>query len=162
MFIGTCGSIFDSKCTSVISGQRFGLQSTLRVCKTCLNILNARQGFSDSEESNDDRVLPTSIFQPYHKKIGASGSKSDQNTTQPDNDDSTTSDMNNPIPAETPMMAIPALRRTGDSANHRSAVLEIEPNHSLSRPSSSRSLKSLSSGRPQSSHRRYHSRHNFS
>src|SRR5438045_9402361 len=121
MFIGTCGSIFDSKCTSVISGQRFGLQSTLRVCKTCLNILNARRDFSDSEESNDDRVLPTSIFQP--KKFDASESKSDQSITQLDNDDSTASDMNTSIHAETPTMAIQALRRTGSSSNRPSAVL---------------------------------------
>ncbi|KAJ9151812.1 1-phosphatidylinositol-3-phosphate 5-kinase FAB1 [Pleurostoma richardsiae] len=38
----TCGCIFDSKCTSIISGQKFGVPGSLRVCKTCLDIINRR------------------------------------------------------------------------------------------------------------------------
>ncbi|GAO13747.1 hypothetical protein UVI_02018440 [Ustilaginoidea virens] len=60
-------------------------------------------------------------------------------------------------------MAIPATRRVRDSANRTSAVLEIDAPQ-LSRPSSSRSLRSLTtSGRPQSSagHKRHHSKHGF-
>ncbi|EHK96775.1 putative 1-phosphatidylinositol-3-phosphate 5-kinase fab1 [Glarea lozoyensis 74030] len=66
----------------------------------------------------------------------------------------------NPVP--TPMMAIPATRRIGDSANRRSAVLEIDAPQ-LSRPSSSKSLRALSvAGRPLSAgHKRHSSKHNF-
>ncbi|TVY73341.1 1-phosphatidylinositol 3-phosphate 5-kinase fab1 [Lachnellula suecica] len=65
-------------------------------------------------------------------------------------------------PLPTPMMAIPATRRIGESANRRSAILEIDAPQ-LTRPSSARSLKSLSAlGRPpSSSHKRHQSKHNF-
>ncbi|KAG9234929.1 putative 1-phosphatidylinositol-3-phosphate 5-kinase fab1, partial [Amylocarpus encephaloides] len=66
-------------------------------------------------------------------------------------------------PLPTPMMAIPATRRIGDSTNRRSAVLEIDAPQ-LSRPGSSRSLKALSTSAtrpPSSSHKRHQSKHNF-
>ena len=46
----TCGCIFDSKCTSIVSGQRFGVQGSLRVCKTCLDIINRRHDSSGSDD----------------------------------------------------------------------------------------------------------------
>ncbi len=65
-------------------------------------------------------------------------------------------DLDDSRSATTPMMAIPATRRVGDTNRH-SAILEIDAPQ-LSRPSSSRSLKSLAGQRPQSSgHRRHHS-----
>ena len=65
-------------------------------------------------------------------------------------------------PVSTPMMAIPATRRVRDSHNRASAILEIEAPQ-LSRPGSSRSLRSLATGRPSSSagHKRHHSKHGF-
>lgn len=155
----TCGCIFDSKCTSIISGQRFGVQGTLRVCKTCLDIINRRHDSSGSDDSGDESALPT-FFQNQQAKFDSSHkvkATEDTNHNEPekagDNDKSTFA---------TPMMAIPATRRIGNSANGQSLVLNIETPQ-LSRPSSSRSLKSVSnSGRPvSSSHKRHQSKHNF-
>lgn len=160
----TCGCIFDSKCTSIISGQRFGVQGSLRVCKTCLDIINRRHDSSGSEESGDDEALSASFFHPHHPKIqtsedalaDAAHGNSPATKGGPCGD-------GDGRPFATPMMAIPATRRVGDSANRRSAVLEIDaPQLSISRPGSSRSLKSLSTSRPASSgHRRLHSKHNL-
>lgn len=56
-------------------------------------------------------------------------------------------------------MAIPATRRAAGEL-HRKAVLEIDAERTLLRPSSSRSLKSSMGNRPYTSgHRRYNSRH---
>ncbi|KAL8370517.1 hypothetical protein RB595_000747 [Gaeumannomyces hyphopodioides] len=146
----TCGCIFDSKCTSTISGQKFGVAGTLRVCKTCLDIINRRYD-SGSDDSGDDSYLPT-IFRSGVSNGPQTGSKprADDEASiferNEEGDDSRS--------AMTPMMAIPT-RRIGDSK-----VLEIDAPQ-LSRPSSSRSLKSLA-GRPMSSgHRRTHSKSNF-
>jgi len=157
----TCGCIFDSKCTSIISGERFGVQGTLRVCKTCLDIINRRYDSSGSDESADDTVLPTSFFHPQQSK-GNFLNLNQSVVTQDEGEgsiDGTNGDSARPL--TTPMMAIPATRRVGESTNRRSAVLEIDVPQ-LSRPSSARSLKSLSTGRPPSSgHRRHQSKHNF-
>ena len=56
-------------------------------------------------------------------------------------------------------MDIPATRRVGDESNRRSAILEIDAERRLVRPSSSRSLKSSNGARPHSAgHKRHHSR----
>jgi 1-phosphatidylinositol-3-phosphate 5-kinase len=155
----TCGCIFDSKCTSIISGERFRVQSSLRVCKTCLHIINRRHDSSGSDESADDAVMPTSFFQSQQVK----SELHNQNlvdSTQTDTDKHVEGESSIQLMA-TPMMAIPATRRIGESTNRRSAVLEIDASQ-LSRPSSARSLKSMSNGRPpSSSHRRHQSKHNF-
>ncbi|RDW73303.1 hypothetical protein BP6252_07210 [Coleophoma cylindrospora] len=159
----TCGCIFDSKCTSIISGQRFGVQGSLRVCKTCLNIINKRHDSSDSD-SDDDSALPT-FFQSQQAKFDSSTANKaesvDTVSSQAIEQDKT-GDSDKSRPLATPMMAIPATRRIGDSSNRRSAILEIDAPQ-LSRPSSARSLKALSAaGRPPSSgHRRHQSKHNF-
>ncbi|KAI0437647.1 hypothetical protein F4803DRAFT_141075 [Xylaria telfairii] len=155
----TCGCIFDSRCTSIISGQPFGVQGTLRVCKTCLGIIVQRQDGNLSDESADDTYLPA-IFRPNQPRIvlpsppvrhGREEVSSER--TDDNNDDSRS--------MTTPMMAIPATKRLGESSNRNSAVLEIDTPQ-LSRPSSSRSLRSINSGRPQSSgHRRQLSKHNL-
>ncbi len=157
----TCGCIFDSKCTSIISGQRFGVQGSLRVCKTCLDIINRRHDSSGSDDSADDSVLPT-FFQTQQAKYEASSrTDSADGTNHGVHEDQVVgNDLSRPL--ATPMMAIPATRRIGESTNRRSAILEIDAPQ-LSRPSSSRSLKALSAvGRPPSSgHKRHHSKHNF-
>ncbi|KAI8963609.1 hypothetical protein F5Y11DRAFT_364944 [Daldinia sp. FL1419] len=155
----TCGCIFDSGCTSIISGQRFGVQGTLRVCKPCLGIILQRQDGAASDDSADDSFLPA-IFRGNQSKRGYSP------FSKVDRDDASISERTDDLDDDrrsltAPMMAIPAARRIGDSSNRNSAVLEIGTPQ-LSRPSSSRSLKSTTSGRPQSSsHRRHHSKHNI-
>ncbi|KAL2023649.1 hypothetical protein VTK56DRAFT_1806 [Thermocarpiscus australiensis] len=152
----TCGCIFDSKCTSTISGQKFGVQGSLRVCKTCLNVINRRYD-SGSDDSADESYLPA-IFRASQAKATAASVKqrADDETSISERTEQTDDTRS----AITPMMTIPATRRVGDSHRH-SAVLEIDMPQ-LSRPGSSRSLRSLSTGRPQSSgHRRHHSKHNL-
>jgi 1-phosphatidylinositol-3-phosphate 5-kinase len=153
----TCGCIFDSKCTSSISGQKFGVQGTLRVCKTCLNVINRRYD-SGSDDSADESYLPA-IFranQPVKGSPASARPRMDDETSISERTEQAEDTRN----AITPMMAIPATRRMGDNNRH-SAVLEIDMPQ-LSRPGSSRSLKSLSANRPQSSgHRRHHSKHNL-
>jgi 1-phosphatidylinositol-3-phosphate 5-kinase len=62
----------------------------------------------------------------------------------------------------TPTMAIPATRRAGEGHNRRSAVLEINSDRPLARPTSSRSLRPSLGGRPHSiSHKRHHSRQQY-
>ncbi|RDL33595.1 SAICAR synthase-like protein [Venustampulla echinocandica] len=157
----TCGCIFDSKCTSIVSGQRFGVHGSLRVCKTCLDIINRRHDSSGSDDSEDDSSLPT-FFHSQQAKLEAmtkteNAEAIDHNREEPG---AVQDHKGGPLP--TPLMAIPATRRIGGSTNRRSAVLEIDAPQ-LSRPSSSRSLRSLSvTGRPSSSgHKRHQSKQNF-
>ncbi|KAI1123397.1 hypothetical protein F5Y10DRAFT_251895 [Nemania abortiva] len=155
----TCGCIFDSGCTSIISGQPFGVQGTLRVCKTCLAIILQRQDGNLSDESADDTYLPA-IFRPTQPRIvlPSASVRHSRDEVSSDRTDDVNGDSRS---MTTPMMAIPATKRLGESSNRNSAVLEIDTPQ-LSRPSSSRSLRSINSGRPQSSgHRRQHSKHNL-
>lgn len=158
----TCGCIFDSKCTSIISGQRFGVQGSLRVCKTCLGIINRRHDDSSgSDNSDSESELPAFFhsqqakFDPSTKTDIADGPKQPNDADKRMEDDKT-------APLSTPMMAIPATRRIGETTKRQSLVLDIEVPQ-LSRPSSARSLKSLSAiSRPVSSgHKRHQSKHNF-
>lgn len=146
----TCGCIFDWKCTSTISGQKFGVPGTLRVCKTCLNVINRRYD-SGSDDSADESYLPA-IFRASQPKPAPAPAKqrADDETSASER----TEQADDTRTATTPMMAIPATRRVGDNHRH-SAVLEIDMPQ-LSRPGSSRSLKSLATG-----HRRHHSKHNL-
>ncbi|KAI2641103.1 hypothetical protein GGS21DRAFT_502970 [Xylaria nigripes] len=155
----TCGCIFDSGCTSIISGQRFEVQGTLRVCKTCLSIILQRQDANVSDESADDTYLPA-IIRPNQSRLAIHSSpvKHGRDEASSERTDDTNDDSRS---MTTPMMAIPATKRLGESSNRSSAVLEIDTPQ-LSRPSSSRSLRSVNSGRPQSSgHKRQHSKHNL-
>ncbi|KAI0107811.1 hypothetical protein GGR51DRAFT_142369 [Nemania sp. FL0031] len=155
----TCGCIFDNVCTEIITGQPFGVQGTLRVCKTCLDIIVQRQDGNLSDESADDTYLPA-IFRPTQPRIvlpppPVRHSRDEVSSERTDDINSDSRSMT------TPMMAIPATKRLGESSNRNSAVLEIDTPQ-LSRPSYSRSLRSINSGRPQSSgHRRQHSKHNI-
>lgn len=155
----TCGWIFDGKCTSTISGSKFGVSGNLRVCKNCLDIINRRYD-SGSEESDDPRLTTLLRTNTASSKPPPSSSRSkgdgDSSILEriEDAEDDTRS-------TTTPMMAIPATRRKGDPSNRNSAILEIDAPQ-LSRPGSSRSLISLNSGRPPSSgHIRHHSKPNF-
>ncbi|KAI9682020.1 MAG: 1-phosphatidylinositol-3-phosphate 5-kinase [Caeruleum heppii] len=148
----TCGQIFDSKCTSVISGKRFGHPGSLRVCKDCMMIIDEYQDDDSTElgeSDDDDEPLPTSFFRRKETHL-----KDDTQppSTPPRVDDehqkpSTSTYKEQRIPTSTPMMAIPATRRAGDDAHRRSAVLEINGNGSAGRPGSIKSQRMSFSSR---------------
>lgn len=150
----TCGCIFDSNCTTVISGEKFGVQGSLRVCKRCLEVITRRYDGSASEDSGDEQSFMPRFFGATHAKTLSNASQS-KSREQESGVISEGSEDSRPI--STPMMAIPATRRLGESRT--AAVLEID-GPQLSRPGSSRSLKSLNA-RPHSSagHKRHHSKH---
>ncbi|KAL2755762.1 hypothetical protein ACRALDRAFT_1076753 [Sodiomyces alcalophilus JCM 7366] len=162
-----CGFIFDSKCTSIIPAQMFGMSGTLRLCKPCLKVIDQRSEDISSDDSEDESFLPA-IFRPNQPKqappkvteANARGEETSFAGRMEDLDDARSIS----TPMATPMMAIPATRRI-DESNRRSAILEIDAPE-LSRPGSSRSLRSMTTttGRPHSAgpgHRRHHSKHNF-
>ena len=158
----TCGRIFDSKCTSIIPAQKFGLPGTVRVCKICLDVINKRlDENSESEDSADDEAT---FFGTVFRPAAKNPSREVDPRTSLENISYTERNINSGASfSKTPMMAIAATRRMGDNTSRSSAVLEIDAptmQSHLSRPSSSRSLKSLAAGRPQSSagHKRYHSK----
>ncbi|KAJ4286062.1 Mitochondrial distribution and morphology protein 12 [Kalmusia sp. IMI 367209] len=135
----TCGQIFDSKCTSILAGKMFGQTLNVRVCKPCEDIIHGNG--DDSSEYTDD---------------------GDQASLYDHNDHDFEVDQFDPSESDhtkigTPTISIPMSRKFGSEKKRRSAVIEVAPQ--LPRPSSSRSLRSLS-GRPRSSsHKRHPSRH---
>ncbi|KAM5355266.1 hypothetical protein ACJ41O_001912 [Fusarium nematophilum] len=153
----TCGCIFDSKCTTVISGEKFGVPGSLRVCKRCLEVITRRFDGSGSEDSGDEQSFMPRFFGSNHAKTPSNASQSKPREPESGVASEGSEDSR---PVSTPMMAIPATRRIGESRT--AAVLEIDAGPQLSRPGSSRSLKSLT-GRPHSSagHKRHHSKHGF-
>ena len=155
MSTGTCGQIFDAKCTSLLSGEHFGQAGMLRVCKPCEGII---KGDDDSSEISDDGSLSIRGLRPRHGSTGASDilaspvpSPSPTHHRSPKHPDLTV-----------PTMSIPATRKAGGDAGSQPLVLEIEAERTLVRPSSSRSLKSSFANKSFSSgHRRFNSRHQF-
>ncbi|KAI9749624.1 MAG: hypothetical protein M4579_006801 [Chaenotheca gracillima] len=148
----TCGQIFDAKCTSLVPGDRFGHVGNLRVCKPCKDIIIGYHDDSDDYESEDDNDIPTSLFH-YQQSKGPRHALSSQDRAPPHSRDHS----GGPISA--PMMGIPATRRTADASSRRSAVLEINPEETLSRPGSSKSYKAPLIGMSPSAHKRHRSRH---
>lgn len=135
----TCGQIFDSKCTSILPGKMFGQTTNVRVCKPCEDIIQGNG--DDSSEYTDD---------------GDQASLYDHNDTSMDVDQFDPSESDH-TKIGTPTISIPMSRKVGSEKKRRSAVIEVAPQ--LPRPSSSRSLRSLS-GRPRSSsHKRHHHQH---
>lgn len=155
----TCGQIFDAKCTLLISGAEFGQNGTIRVCKPCEAMINARE--DDSSDFSDNEPSPVVV----NTRVPDSGLNGNDNGGRPLlEDDDTSSVISQSIEhvMKTPTMAIPATRRAGEGHNRRSAVLEIDSDRPLTRPTSSRSLKSSLSGRPYSmGHKRHHSRQQY-
>lgn len=153
---GTCGQIFDSKCTSLLSGAHFGQPGSLRVCKPCEGIIN---GYDDSSEFSDDSNVPISGLRPRHGSTGASDTLASpvSRSSTPIAEDFRQSPKHPDLTI--PTMAIPATRRAGGESSRKS-ILEIDGERTLLRPSSSRSLKSSSANRPYpTGHRRFNSRH---
>lgn len=161
----TCGCIFDSKCTTVITGELIGVQGSLKVCKRCLEVMSRRPEGSGSEDSGDEHSFMPRFLGSNHAKSPMAPNrisiKDPGLVVSPGGSEDVR-------PVSTPMMTIPAARRV-KGTNGSSTVLEIDAPQ-LSRPGSSRSLKSLAAGRPQSSashahfhgHKRHLSKHGFS
>ena len=157
MFQGTCGQIFDSKCTSLVSGRSFGQAGSLRICKTCEGIIN---GYDDSSEFSEDGSIAGNGLRPRHGSAGASDMSPVASFSASRMSNIREHETMSPSSSDAiPRMSIPATRKVGDDTNRRSAVLEIDSERRLVRPGSSRSLKSSTSMRPHSSsHKRHHSR----
>lgn len=153
----TCGQIFDSKCTLLVPGTRFGQPGTIRVCKPCEAMINAHD--DDSSEYSDSEQSPI-IVNPRVSEFGW-GSSSARPVGEDDDACSIVSQSIDHV-LRTPTMAIPATRRAGEGHNSRSAVLEINSDRPLTRPTSSRSLRASLGVRPHSiSHKRHHSRQQY-
>lgn len=152
----TCGCIFDSKCTVDVPGEKFGVPGSIRVCKRCVEAINRRfEGSgSDEDDSGDEHSFIPRIFGGQAKRAENTGLSTPRESEAGANSEGSEDARS----LSAPMMAIPATRRV----NRNSAVLEIDAPQ-LSRPGSSRSLKSLASGRPSSAmgHKRHHSKHGF-
>ncbi|KAF3386759.1 1-phosphatidylinositol 3-phosphate 5-kinase FAB1 [Penicillium rolfsii] len=153
----TCGQIFDSKCTLLVPGTRFGQPGTIRVCKPCEGMINAHD--DDSSEYSDSEQSPI-IVNPRTPDLGW-GSSGARPSGEDDDAASIRSQSIDQV-LRTPTMAIPATRRSGEGHNRGSAVLEINSDRPLTRPTSSRSLRSSLGVRPHSiSHKRHHSRQQY-
>lgn len=152
----TCGQIFDSKCTSLMSGADFGYSGSVRVCLPCEAMINAYE--DDSSDFSGDDMSPVII---NTKTPETPGNGNIPRTPKDDDDTSSIFSQSVDHVLKTPTMAIPATRRPGDGNDRRSAILEIDSDRQLTRPTSSRSLKS-SSGRSHSlGHKRHHSRNQY-
>lgn len=155
----TCGCIFDSKCIVGVPGEKFGVPGSIKVCRRCLEAINRRfeGNASEDDDSGDEQSFMPRIFGTQVKSTDMPGQRSlrepEAGAISEGSEDARS--------MATPMMAIPATRRVNNS-NRNSAILEIDAPQ-LSRPGSSRSLKSLAAGRPTSAagHRRHHSKHGF-
>lgn len=152
----TCGQIFDSKCTLLISGTRFGQPGSIRVCKPCEKMINAHD--DDSSEFSDSEQSPM-VANPRVSEFSWTNTG---RASADDDDSSSVVSQSIDHVLRTPTMAIPATRRAGEGHNRRSEILEIDSDRPLARPTSSRSLRSSLGGRPHSiSHKRHHSRQQY-
>lgn len=134
----TCGQIFDAKCTSIIPGKIFGSSGTVRLCKPCEHIINGTEDDSSIYSEEDD---------DYSLHGEPQGPGEEHPRQLPEN-------------IGTPTIGIPISRKMANQSKRRSAVIEFDDHPTLARPSSSRSLRSLS-GRPHTPHKRHHSRHHL-
>ncbi|KAI5290244.1 1-phosphatidylinositol-3-phosphate 5-kinase [Ascosphaera aggregata] len=137
----TCGQIFCSKCTCLISGASFAQNGTIRVCKPCEVKILAYEDDS-SDYSVDDLNSAVTRTKSFDRSPSVNPAPS---IHEADDDDASS-------------VAMSITRRALDSANRRST--DFDPGQ-LSRPNSSRSLKSTMGGRSRSLHRRHHSRPQF-
>ena len=141
-----------------MDGRQFGHSGSLRVCKPCEGIIN---GYDDSSEFSDDSIIPNRGLRPRH----GSTSASDVSPAKPQSQMRSSGvhgGQGTPknLDSIAPTMSIPATRRAAADSNRRSAILEIEADQTILRPSSSRSLKSSFGSRMYPpSHRRHQSRH---
>ncbi len=155
-FPGTCGQIFDAKCTSLVPGLQFGQPGDLRVCKPCEAIIN---GYDSSDSSEDGHPWPKPSPQNKRNAVAPYNVHGVPIPASPGNTSQRSGHSQDHRGLATPTMAIPATRRSGGTV-HDLDVLEFGSGRTIARPSSSRSLRASVSGRPHSSnYKRYHSRH---
>jgi 1-phosphatidylinositol-3-phosphate 5-kinase len=147
----TCGQIFDARCTSLVPARPFGQPGTLRLCKPCEEII---LGSNDDDSSVYSEDGLESSRTPHARR------STPDHVHFPGNIDEVASTLPSAKDVKTPFIGIPASRRNRE-AKRRSAVIEFDASHSLARPSSSRSLVSLSARPRSSSHKRHQSRQSF-
>lgn len=146
----TCGQIFDSKCTVLISGNSFGSMGAVRVCKPCEAIIMSHDDDS-SDYSVEDLALPESLTRPRTPDPSLL-----LQSARYDDDNISMMSQSLEQMSKTPTMSLP-VRRAYEAADRSSKVLEFDTDRPLPRPSSSRSLKathSIGHG-----HKRHNSRH---
>jgi 1-phosphatidylinositol-3-phosphate 5-kinase len=147
-----CGNVFDAKCTVFVPGKFFGQSGQLRTCRPCEAIIYGTD--DDSSNYTDDDRLSIS----GRSFSSRSMTNFDQFKTLPRINTDMVYSLEDHLDIGTPSMGVPMSRKTGSETKRRSTVIE-ENQHSLVRPSSSRSLRSLS-GRPRTAgHKRHNSRH---
>ncbi|EOA81303.1 uncharacterized protein SETTUDRAFT_122919 [Exserohilum turcica Et28A] len=137
----TCGQIFDSKCTSIVSGKMFGQASNLKVCKPCESII---YGHDDDSSDFTDEGDQASLYD--HGDQVQYSDNEDPDYVESDH-----------TKIGTPTISIPMSRKIGSEKKRRSHVIEVGP-PTLARPSSSRSLRSMARPRS-SSHKRHTTKH---
>lgn len=147
----TCGQIFDARCTSLVSARPFGQPGTLRLCKPCEEIILGSNDDDSSVYSEDgaESLRTPHARRPTSEHVHFSGTLDEVSSSLPSAGE-----------VMTPFIGIPASRRNRE-AKRRSAVIEFDAGHTLARPSSSRSLVSLSARPRSSSHKRHQSRQSF-
>jgi 1-phosphatidylinositol-3-phosphate 5-kinase len=147
----TCGQIFDARCTSLVSARPFGQPGTLRLCKPCEEIILGSNDDDSSVYSEDgaESLRTPHARRPTPEHVHFSGTIDEVSSSLPSAGE-----------VMTPFIGIPASRRNRE-AKRRSAVIEFDAGHTLARPSSSRSLVSLSARPRSSSHKRHQSRQSF-
>lgn len=146
-----CGQIFDAKCTILISGVPFGQSGSVRVCRPCEAVINAPG--DDSSDYSGDELQSPAIINPRTSESFETPVEDGASSMRSQSGDQV---------LKTPTMAIPATRRTVDGNNRRSAILEIDSDRQLTRPASSRSLRSSLVSRTHSvSHKRHQSRSQY-
>ena len=145
----TCGQVFDAKCISLVPGSLFGQSGSLRVCKPCEGIVTGKDDSSDYSEEGS--VMGASSRSRHGSKgaydLSPARSFSSLRTAMTDSRD------------DIPTLVIPAKRRAHNESKRRSTIVEIDAEPKLVRPSSARSLKSMTGFRANASgHKRSHSR----
>jgi 1-phosphatidylinositol-3-phosphate 5-kinase len=141
---GICGNIFDSKCTNLVPGKLFGQSGRLRICKPCEAIVYGND--DDSSVYSDEMER-----KPSYSKLKPPTESGDSKSASKE------AKQNDPSNFEAPSLGIPFARKAGEN-KRGSAVIEFTNEHSLARPSSSRSLKSISGLYRNPSHKRNNSK----
>jgi 1-phosphatidylinositol-3-phosphate 5-kinase len=139
-----CGNIFDDKCTNLVNGKLLGQYGRVRVCKPCEAVIHGDDDssvYSDEPERALSHVRSPSPrgLSEIRRQTAIGGLWGDDAQFQ------------------APSLGIPFARKGGES-KRGSAIIEFANDHTLQRPTSSRSLKSLSGLHRGPTHRRHHSR----
>ena len=144
----TCGQIFDAQCTNLVPGRPFGQPGTIRLCNPCEAMIYG---------SDDDSTVFSDDGSEYPRSPMIRRGTGDSDDFPGRMDGINENDGDFVAEVTTPSIGIPASRRNRE-AKRRSAVIEFDAGPTLTRPTSSHSLISLSRRPRSSSHRRHQSR----